>query len=139
MEDFWKPVIRDDYFAVRQLAIEANNFELKPTLITMVQQNQFTSHPREDPYEHMSRFLRMANTVKLNGVRPDVIKLQLFPFSLRDTTTSWFESLPCGSVNTWDELVEAFMGVFFPPALTSERRGEIIIFKQCEDESLYNA
>ena len=28
----------------------------------------------------------MTNTVKLNGVRLDVIKLQLFPFSLRDAT-----------------------------------------------------
>ena len=68
-----------------------------------------------------------------------MIKLQLFPFSLRDTATSWFESLPYGSVNTWDKLVEAFMGRFFPPALTSKRKGEIIIFKQCEGESLYNA
>ena len=42
-------------------------------------------------------------------------------------------------MNTWDELVEAFMGRFFPPTLTPERRGEIIIFKQGEDESLYNA
>ena len=73
MEDFWKPVIRDDYSVVGQLAIEANNFELKPALIAMVQQNQFTGHPSEDPNEHMGRFLRMANTVKLNGVRPDVI------------------------------------------------------------------
>ena len=87
----------------------------------------------------MGRFLRMANTMKLNGVRPNVIKLQLFSFSLRNTATSWFESLSYGSVNTWDELVEAFMGRFFPYALTSERRGEIIIFKQGEDESLYNA
>ena len=62
----------------------------------MVQQNQFTGHPSEDPDEHIGRFLRMVNTVKLNGVRPDVIKLELFPFSLRDTTTSWFESLPYG-------------------------------------------
>ena len=31
------------------------------------------------------------------------------------------------------------MSRFFPPALTSERRGEIIVFKQGEDESLYNA
>ena len=57
----------------------------------------------------------MANTVKLNGVRPEVIKLQLFPFSLRD----WFESLPVGLVNSWEELVEAYMSRFFPPALTS--------------------
>ena len=63
MEDFWKPIIRDDYFAVRLPAIEANNFELKPALITMVQQNQFTGHPSEDPNGHICRFLRMANTV----------------------------------------------------------------------------
>ena len=42
-------------------------------------------------------------------------------------------------MNTWDELVKAFMGRFIPSTLTSERRGEIIIFKQGEDESLYNA
>ena len=42
-------------------------------------------------------------------------------------------------MNTWDELVEAFMCRFFPHALTSEMRGEIIIFKQGEDESLYNS
>ena len=37
MEDFWRPIIQDEYSAVRQLAIEANNFELKLALIPMVQ------------------------------------------------------------------------------------------------------
>ena len=83
--------------------------------------------------------MRIANTVKLNGVRHEVIKLQLFPFSLRDVATTWFESLSYGSVNNWEELVEAYMSRFFPPALTSDRRGEIIVFKQGDDESLYNA
>ena len=31
------------------------------------------------------------------------------------------------------------MSKFFPSALTSKRRGEIIVFKHGEDESLYNA
>ena len=127
MEDFWRPIIQDEYYAVRQPTIEANNFELKPALITMVQQHQFTGHPSEDPNEHMGRFMRMTNTVKLNGVRPEVIKLQLFPFSLRDVAATWFDSFPMGSVNTWEELVEAYMS----------RREEIIVFKQGEDESLY--
>ena len=63
-------------------------------------------NPSEDPNEHMGRFIRMANTVKLNGVRPEVIKLQLFPFSSRDVAETWFDSFPMGSVNTWEELVE---------------------------------
>ena len=88
MEGFWRPIIQDEYSAVRQPAIEVNNFELKPALITMVQQHQFTGHPSEDPNEHMGRFMRMTNTVKLNGVRSEVIKLQLFPFSLRDVAAT---------------------------------------------------
>ena len=107
---------------MRQPPIEANNFELKSALFTMVQQHQFTGHLSEDPNEHLGRFMRMENIVKLNGVRPDVIKLQLFPFSLRDVATTWFDSLPVGSVNTWEELVKAFMSRFFPLALTVERR-----------------
>ena len=93
IEDFWRPVIQDEYSVVRQPTIEANNFELKPTFITMVQQHQDIGHPSEDPNEHMGRFMRMANIVKLNGVRPKVIKLQLFPFSLRDMAATWFELL----------------------------------------------
>ena len=107
MEDFWRLVIQDEYSVVRQPAIKANNFQLKLALITMVQDHQFTGHPSEDPNEHMGRFMRMSNTVKLNGVRLEVIKLQLFPFSLRDVAATWFDSLPVGSVNTWEELVEA--------------------------------
>ena len=100
MEDFWRPVIQAEYSAVREPAVEGNNFDLKPALITMVQQHRFIGHPTEDPNEHLGRFLKMANTVKLNGVRREVIKLQLFPFSLRDIATTWFDSLPYGSMNT---------------------------------------
>ena len=80
----------------------------------------------------------MANTIKLNGVNPDVIKLQLFLFSLRDIAASWFESLPYRSMRNWKDLVEAYLSRFFPYALTSKRIGEIIAFKHKEDESLYN-
>ena len=88
----------------------------------MVQQNQFTGHPTEYPNEHLGRFLRMPNIVKLNGVIPKVIKLHLFPFSLRDIAATWYESLPYGSIDKWEELVEVFLGRFFPPSLTTERR-----------------
>ena len=109
------PVIQAKYLAVRQPAVEANNFELKLALTTMVQQNQFTCHPTEDPNEHLGRFLRMENAVKLNGVRLEVIKLHLFPFSLRYIIATWYESLPYSLVDTWKELVEAYLGRFFSP------------------------
>ena len=123
MEYFWRSIIRDEYSAIKQPTIEANKFELRLVLNTMVQQHQYTGHPSEDPNEHLGRFLRMENTMKLNGVNPDVIKLQLSPFSLRDVAATWFKSLRFGLVTTWEELVEAYLSRFFPPSLTLERRG----------------
>ena len=49
MEDFWRPITQEEYSVIRQPTVDANNFELKPALITMVQQHQFTGHPTEDP------------------------------------------------------------------------------------------
>ena len=139
MENLWKSFIQDKYLAVKQPAIDVDDFELKPALITMVQQNQFTGHPTENPNEHLGRFLRIANSIKLNGVRPEVIQLQLFPFSLRDMAATWFNSLPYESVNTWEELMGAYLSKFFPPSLTSEQRRKITNSKQGEDENMYTA
>ena len=36
MEDFWRPIIQEEYSTIRQPTVDANNFELKPALITMV-------------------------------------------------------------------------------------------------------
>ena len=36
MEEFWRPIIQEEYSTMRQPTIEANNFELKTALITMV-------------------------------------------------------------------------------------------------------
>ena len=139
MEDLWKSFIQDKYLAVRQSAIDANDFELDPSLITMVQQNPFTGHSTEDPNEHLVQYLKIANTVKLNGVKQEVIKLQLFPFSLRNIAAIWFDSLPYGSVNTWEELMKAYFSRFLPPFLLSKQRMEITTFKLGGDEGMYTA
>ena len=139
MEDLCKSFIQDKYLAVKQPAIDANDFELKPALITMVQQNQLTGHSTENPNEHLGRFLRIANSIKLKGVKPEVIQLQLFPFSLRDMAATWFNSLPYESVNTWEELMGAYFSKFFPPFLTSEQKWEITNSKHGVNENMPTA
>ena len=137
MEDLWKLFIQDKYLAVRQLTIDANDFELKPALITMVQQNQFAGHFTENPNEHLGRFMRIANSIKLSGVKPEVIQLQLFPFSLRDKAVTWFNSLPYEFVSTWEELMGAYFSKFFPPPLISEQRLEVTDSKHGGSENMY--
>ena len=36
MEDFWRPIIQEEYSTIKQPTVDANNFELKLALITMV-------------------------------------------------------------------------------------------------------
>ena len=134
MENLWNSFIHNKYSAIKPPAINANDFELKPALINMVQQNQFAGHSTENPNEHLGRFLRIANSIKLNGVKLEVIQLQLFPFSLRDMAITWFDSLPQESVNNWEELRRAYFNKFFNSSPQSKQRREIINSKHEGDE-----
>ena len=112
--DCWHPMMNEDYSGICHQLIDANNFELKPALINMVQQQQFKDNPSEDPNGHLLNFLQLCDTIKMNGVDHNVIKLKLFPFSLRDKARNWFNNLMPGSIDTWGTLVETFLTKFFP-------------------------
>ena len=99
---FCYPRSSRDCLKHRSPTIDANNFKLKPTLILMVRQSQFRRTPSEDPNLHLSIYLEVCDTLKLNGVSTDVIHLRLFPFSLRDKErlgyiTFHLDALPLGT------------------------------------------
>jgi len=82
----------------------------------------------EDPNLHLSIFLEMCDTLKLNGVSIEAIRLQLFPFSLKDKVKVWLHLLPPGSITTYDELTRAFFIKFFQPSKTTSLRNQIVTF-----------
>ena len=41
LRDYFKPIVNKNYSGIRRQTINANNFELKPALINMVEQNQY--------------------------------------------------------------------------------------------------
>ena len=58
------------------------NFELKSSLINMVQASPFCGTPNEDANAYLQNFLELCDTVVIRGVAADIVKLCLFPFSL---------------------------------------------------------
>ena len=72
--------------------------------------------PHDDPNEHIISFLQICDTQKYNGVPADVIRLMLFPFSLKVKVKLWFNSIPKESISTWDEMVGKFLTKHFTPA-----------------------
>nr|GEX41706.1 reverse transcriptase domain-containing protein [Tanacetum cinerariifolium] len=72
--------------------INANNFELKQTLINLVQSNQFTG--RQDPHNHLRFFNKVTSTFRHPEVPNTTVKLLLFPFSLEGEAIIWLDKEP---------------------------------------------
>ncbi|GJT66223.1 hypothetical protein Tco_1017703 [Tanacetum coccineum] len=86
-------------------AITADNFELKHSLLTLVQNKQFFGHDKEDPHAHIRYFNKITSTMRFPNVPNTSIKLMLFPFSLEGAARIWLEKEPPRSILTWDSKV----------------------------------
>ncbi|XP_075478784.1 uncharacterized protein LOC142519632 [Primulina tabacum] len=62
IRDQFRPVINAHYSGIVRGTINANNFELKPALINMVQQNQFAGTATADPHVYLRTFLEITDT-----------------------------------------------------------------------------
>ncbi|GJR52523.1 putative ribonuclease H-like domain-containing protein [Tanacetum coccineum] len=60
----------------------ANQFELKIGLLNLVTAITFHGFENDDPHSHIRRFMKITQTVKLNNVPSDVVKLLFFYFLL---------------------------------------------------------
>ncbi|KAK2457130.1 hypothetical protein QL285_004433 [Trifolium repens] len=139
LKDYAVPSEEEPHSSIAPPAVEARNFELKPALLQIVQQNQFSGSPTEDPNLHLSVFVQFADTFKTDGVAPEAIRLRLFPFSLRDRVRAWLQTLPPNSITTWNELKKQFLARYFPPSKTAMLRAQINGFRQKDGESLFEA
>ena len=59
--------------------INATNFEIKISLIQMVQQSQFRENATEDPNNHLTNFMDLCGTIKINEVKMQ-LSYDCFPF-----------------------------------------------------------
>ncbi|GKB29515.1 reverse transcriptase domain-containing protein, partial [Tanacetum coccineum] len=117
--------------------INANNFELKQTLINLVQSNQFTG--KQDPHNHLRFFNKVTSTFRHPKVSNTSIKLLLFPFSLEGEARTWLDKEPPRSILTWDDLISKFINQFFPPSKTTYLRNKITTFYQEPNETFNEA
>ncbi|KAK8619607.1 hypothetical protein V6N13_135889 [Hibiscus sabdariffa] len=119
---------------------EAEHFELKPVMFNMLNTlGQFGGSPAENARQHLKSFLEICNSFKIHGVSNDVLKLKLFPYSLRDKAKEWWNNLPPGSLQSWTELCRSFLAKFSYTNMTDNLRNQITSFRQEDDEAMHEA
>nr|GFA02085.1 reverse transcriptase domain-containing protein [Tanacetum cinerariifolium] len=125
---------------ITPIAIQATNFRLKNDMIQQVQNScQFHGLPGDDANKHLDKFLHVTQSIKVNEVTDDALRLYLFSHSLTHHATAWFDRLPRNSINTFEQMAKMFLEKYFPPLVVTKLRNEITNFRQRPDESLFEA
>ncbi|GKB73305.1 hypothetical protein Tco_0934717 [Tanacetum coccineum] len=99
MEELLRIPILSIEDAIVVLAVLADQFELKPELLDFISKNSFFGLD-DDPHSHIKIFYQITKTFKINQVPHDVVKLILFPFSLKGAAETWLENEPPNSITS---------------------------------------
>ena len=106
---------------------DVESCEINTALLNLVMKDQFSGLHSEDVASHLNNFIDLCDMQKF--VDNDIVKLKLFPFSLRDRAKTWFSSLPKNSIDSWNKCKDAFISKYFPPAKIISLRNDIMNFK----------
>nr|GEV84413.1 reverse transcriptase domain-containing protein [Tanacetum cinerariifolium] len=141
-----RPIYDEEPMAEVQTTVEINVFATGQQHTKQPEFNnegknscQFHGLPGDDANKHLDKFLHVTQSINVNGVTDDALRLYLFPHSLTHHATAWFDRLPRNSINTFEQMAKMFLRKYFPPFMVTKLRNEITNFRQCPDESLFEA
>ncbi|GKE40046.1 zinc finger, CCHC-type containing protein [Tanacetum coccineum] len=137
--DYSKPS-HEGYRNTIELPVGNNVVPLRSDTIWLMQNGcSFHGLWSEDPNQHLKDFVKLVDSLDLDGENKERTLLHLFQFSLRDQASNWLERLPAGSITTWEDLTTRFLAQFFPPGRTAKLCNDILMFQQHHGESLSEA
>nr|GEV13399.1 reverse transcriptase domain-containing protein [Tanacetum cinerariifolium] len=131
MEELCQPSLNGRGGPIAPIAIQEMNFGLKNDMIQHVWNScQYHGLPSDDANKHLDKFLHVTQSIKVNGVTDDALRLYLFSHSLTHHTIAWFDRLPKNSINTFEQMAKMFLGKYFPPSMVTKLRNKITNFRQ---------
>nr|GEY69552.1 hypothetical protein [Tanacetum cinerariifolium] len=138
MKELYQPTLNGQGGPIAPIAIQATNFGLKNDMIQQVQNScQFHGLSGDDANKHLDKFLHVTQSIKVNGVTDDPLRLYLFPHSLTHHATYWFDRLPRNPINIFEQMAKMFLEKYFPPSMVTKLRNEITNFRQRPDDGTF--
>ncbi|XP_031094188.1 uncharacterized protein LOC115998667 [Ipomoea triloba] len=136
MKDFGRPQVGASPSCI-VLTDAARNYELKT--VHYNQLPSFHGSASEDALTFIRDFYGIVQQFPLNDLTEDALRMRCFPYTLKDAAKTWFMTLTPGSLRTWPEVYNKFIGKFYSHAKTAELRRKIATFSQAEGEPFHEA
>ncbi|GJW52899.1 MAK10-like protein [Tanacetum coccineum] len=134
--DYSKPS-HEGYMNTIELPVGNNVVPLRSDTIRLVQNGcSFHELRSEDPNQHLKDFLKLVDSLDLDGENMERTRMCLFQFTLRNQASNWLERLPSRSITTLEDLTTRFLAQSFPPGRTTKLRNDILMFQQHQGEYL---
>ncbi|CAM8998249.1 unnamed protein product [Rhodiola kirilowii] len=99
---------------------------------------KFSGSQGESATTHLQRLHGICQNLKPNRVNMDDFKLKAFYFSLINSTSDWFLSLPSGSIRTWAQMQKKFLDKYYPARRAMQVRKQLQEIKQGPNETMYD-
>ncbi|CAM8947944.1 unnamed protein product [Rhodiola kirilowii] len=144
---------RDNYYREPTMGeLNAPNFETQPwciyespeleniTINASVANSlpKFSGAQGEFATTHLQRLHGICQNLKPNRVNMDDFKLKAFYFSLIDSVSDLFRSLPSGSIRTWAQMQKKFLDKYYPAGRAMQVRRQLQEIKQGPNETMYD-
>ncbi|KAK2397155.1 hypothetical protein QL285_058761 [Trifolium repens] len=113
--------------------------EIKPGLLQILYANPFAGLDHEDPYNHLTKFYEIANTLGAPEAEEENVFKRMFPHSLIGKAKDWYLDQPAQIRTNWNVLEEKFLNKFFPHNKFMEAKIAIHVFSQGSGETLCEA
>ncbi|XP_068309734.1 uncharacterized protein [Pyrus communis] len=107
-------------------------FELKSGMIHYLPKCHGFS--TEDANKHLMEFHVVCSGMRPANVDEEQVKLRAFPFTLEAKAKEWLYNLPPGSMNTWNQVKQAFLEQYFPATKAASIRKDICAIRQQHGE-----
>nr|GEV71646.1 zinc finger, CCHC-type [Tanacetum cinerariifolium] len=139
LRDYSKPS-HEGYKNTIELLVGNNVVPLRSDTIQLVKNGcSFHELRSEDPKQHLKDFLKLVDSLDLNGENKERTCQRLFLLSLCRQASNWLERLLTGSISTWEDLTTRLLAQFFPPGRIAKLCNDILMFQQHHGESLSEA
>ncbi|CAM8895729.1 unnamed protein product [Rhodiola kirilowii] len=112
--------------------------ELENIVVDINKLPRFSGTNEESATTHLQRLHGICQNLKPNRVNINDFKLKAFYFSLVDSASDWFLSLPSGSIRTWVQMQRKFLDKYCPATKTMQVRRQLQDIRQEPNETMYD-